>query len=85
MNSNFGDMSTILVCVLFSLDTVGLTVIHNANQDKKLSASDWITVRGSVVVWSNVLEWYGLVDYERGFAEEEIIKAIHTQWEHSSC
>ena len=42
-----------------------------------LSEDDWIAVRDSVIAWGDVLEWYGLVDYELGFSEELVLDAIH--------
>ncbi|KAI8843089.1 hypothetical protein BC829DRAFT_297956 [Chytridium lagenaria] len=37
---------------------------------------DWKALQDSVVGWSDVLEWYGLVDYENGFWETDILDLI---------
>lgn len=42
-----------------------------------MGEDDWIAVRDSIIAWGDVLEWYGLVDYELGFWEEDILNGIH--------
>ncbi|KAJ3041284.1 hypothetical protein HK097_002300, partial [Rhizophlyctis rosea] len=44
--------------------------------DEKLTEDDWASTLESVVSWGNILAWYGLVDYEVGFWEEEIVVAV---------
>ncbi|KAI9202296.1 uncharacterized protein BJ171DRAFT_514667 [Polychytrium aggregatum] len=44
-----------------------------------MTTKDWAAIRESVNAWADVLEWYGLVDYQLGFAEEEIVQAIDQQ------
>ena len=42
-----------------------------------MTEDDWIALRESVIAWGDVLQWFGLVDYEMGFWEEDIIESIH--------
>jgi hypothetical protein len=48
-----------------------------AMPDQCLSEDEWIALRDSVIAWGDVLEWFGLVDYEMGLWEEDILDAIH--------
>ncbi|KAJ3043525.1 hypothetical protein HDV00_004914 [Rhizophlyctis rosea] len=43
---------------------------------ERLTDDDWCSTLESLVSWGNILAWYGLVDYEVGFWEEEIVVAV---------
>ncbi len=50
-----------------------------------MTEEDWIALRDSVIAWGDVLEWFGLVDYEHGFLEEKILDAIHLRIHELKC
>ncbi|KAJ3105058.1 hypothetical protein HDU96_008719 [Phlyctochytrium bullatum] len=68
-----------------NINLAGMDAAGTKSQDKNSSttdassreqALDWHSLRNSVIAWADVLEWYGLVDYENGFWETVILDAI---------
>jgi hypothetical protein len=50
-------------------------------EDLRLSESELQVLRSNVIAWSDILELYGLVDYELGFWEQDILDSIDMQLE----
>lgn len=61
------------------MQNTGAPYFTDALSAQHIIEEDWIALRDSVMAWGDVLEWYGLVDYEMGFWEEKILNAIHLQ------
>ncbi|KAH6567983.1 hypothetical protein BASA50_001147 [Batrachochytrium salamandrivorans] len=65
-------------------DTAGHTGLNACPDDDgdlttAMSIKDWVVLRDNITSCGDVLELYGLVDYSMGFAELEIVEAIHAQ------
>ncbi|RKP25873.1 hypothetical protein SYNPS1DRAFT_7574, partial [Syncephalis pseudoplumigaleata] len=59
-------------CWLFALSHCSLA----KSEEERLEDQHMYHLRDSVVSWCDVLERYGLVDYEMGFWEQDILEAI---------
>ncbi|RKP10798.1 hypothetical protein THASP1DRAFT_5687, partial [Thamnocephalis sphaerospora] len=59
-------------CWLFALSHCGLA----KSEEERLTEQHLYHLRDSVIAWCDVLERFGLVDYEMGFWEQDILEAI---------
>jgi hypothetical protein len=59
-------------CWLFALSHCSLA----KSEEERLKEQHMYHLRDSVVSWCDILEHYGLVDYEMGFWEQDILEAI---------
>ncbi|KAJ3110800.1 hypothetical protein HDU96_006262 [Phlyctochytrium bullatum] len=59
-----------------SSPTTSSSAVRREQASGQSVSVDWRSLRDSILAWSDVMEWYGLVDFENGFWETDILEAM---------